>query len=113
MIPRYDSSSLINSATRSRFSSLYSRETGLASYESVTLSLPTGYNLPAMVTRSIEFTFEEAVRTLGVTPDKLQKLIEEGRLKAVRDGIHTRIPRESILEYLHAVSAVPLKQRKG
>jgi excisionase family DNA binding protein len=66
-----------------------------------------------MVTRGVEFSFDQAVKTLGVTPEKLDKLIEEGKIKAVHEGIYTRIPRQSILEYLHDVSAVPLKQRKG
>jgi excisionase family DNA binding protein len=64
-----------------------------------------------MVNAEIEFSFEDAVRTLGVTPDKLRQLIEEGKIPAVRDGIHTRISRKAILNYLAEVSAVPAIER--
>jgi excisionase family DNA binding protein len=64
-----------------------------------------------MVNAEVEFSFEDAVRTLGVTPDKLRQLIDEGKIAAVRDGIHTRIPRRAILGYLAEVSAVPALQR--
>jgi excisionase family DNA binding protein len=59
----------------------------------------------------VEFTFEEAVRTLGVTPDKLTRLIEDGKVKASSDGIRTRISRRAILDYLTEVSAVPALER--
>ncbi len=64
-----------------------------------------------MVNTEIEFSFEEAVRTLGVTPDKLQQLVEEGKIGSVRAGIRTRIPRRAILDYLAVVSAVPAIER--
>lgn len=64
-----------------------------------------------MVNAQHEFSFEDAVRTLGVTPDKLRQLIEEGKIAAVRDGIHTRISRRAILAYLAEVSAVPAIER--
>jgi excisionase family DNA binding protein len=71
------------------------------------------YNRLEMLQRSgIEFTFDQAVKTLGVTPERLERLIADGKIAAVRDGIHTYIPREAILEYLQGVSAVPLKQRQ-
>jgi excisionase family DNA binding protein len=64
-----------------------------------------------MVNTDVEFSFEDAVRTLGVTPDKLRQLIEEGKIRATREGIHTRISRHAILEYLAEVSAVPAIER--
>ncbi len=64
-----------------------------------------------MVNVQVEFSFEDAVRTLGVTPDKLRQLIEEGKIAAQRDGIRTRIPRQTILDYLSEVSAVPAIER--
>jgi excisionase family DNA binding protein len=49
---------------------------------------------------------------MGVTPERLDRLIAEGKIPAIREGIHIFIPREAILEYLAGVSAVPLKQRQ-
>jgi excisionase family DNA binding protein len=63
--------------------------------------------------KEVDFTFEEAVRTMGLTPARLEKLIEDGKLPAVRDGIRILIPRHAILDYLAEVSAVPIKERKG
>ncbi len=54
----------------------------------------------------VDFTFDEAVRTLGVTPERLEKLIEEGRVTVVNDGVRTLVPRESILAYLATVTSV-------
>jgi excisionase family DNA binding protein len=65
-----------------------------------------------LVHSGVEFSFDQAVKTMGVTPDRLEKLIEEGKIAAARDGVHTYIPREAILEYMAQVSAVPLKQRQ-
>jgi excisionase family DNA binding protein len=62
--------------------------------------------------REVDFTFDEALRTLGVTPARLERLIEEGKLPAVREGIRVLIPRHAILDYLAEVSAVPIKERK-
>jgi excisionase family DNA binding protein len=62
--------------------------------------------------KQVDFTFEEALRTLGVTPARLERLIEEGKLPAVREGIRILIPRHAILDYLSEVSAVPIKERK-
>jgi excisionase family DNA binding protein len=64
-----------------------------------------------MVNTDVEFSFEDAVRTLGVTPEKLRQLIEEGKIRATRESIHTRISRHAILEYLAEVSAVPAIER--
>ena len=66
-----------------------------------------------MVSRTgVEFTFDQAVKTMGVTPERLERLIAEGKIVAIRDGLDTYVPREAILEYLAGVSAVPLKQRQ-
>jgi excisionase family DNA binding protein len=64
-----------------------------------------------MVNTEVEFSFEDAVRTLGVTPDKLRQLIEDGKIVAQRDGVRTRITRRAILDYLAEVSAVPAIER--
>jgi hypothetical protein len=64
-----------------------------------------------MPTTDVEFSFQDAVRTLGVTPEKLQQLIDEGKVHAVREGIRTYIPRRAILDYLAEVSAVPALER--
>ena len=36
---------------------------------------------------------------MGVTPVRLEKLIEEGKIKVIHDGIQTWVPRQSILDY--------------
>ena len=59
-----------------------------------------------------DFTFDEAVRTMGVTPERLAKLIDEGKIAVVQDGLRQLIPRQAILQYLSEVSAVPIRQRK-
>jgi excisionase family DNA binding protein len=63
------------------------------------------------MTTDIEFTFDEAVRTLGVTPEKLTKLIEEGKIAATHQAGRTRVSRRAILDYLAEVSAVPALER--
>jgi excisionase family DNA binding protein len=63
--------------------------------------------------KQVEFSFDEAVRTLGVTPVRLQKLIDEGQIPTVQEGSRLLIPRHAILDYLSQVSAVPIKERKG
>lgn len=63
------------------------------------------------MTTEIAFSFDEAVRTLGVTPEKLQRLIDEGKMAATREGGRTRIPRSAILAYMREVSAVPAIER--
>ena len=64
-----------------------------------------------MAPAEVEFTFQDAVRTLGVTPGKLQQLIDEGKIRSAREGIRTVIPRQAILEYMAEVSAVPAIER--
>jgi hypothetical protein len=49
---------------------------------------------------------------MGVTPERLAKLIAEGKIPAAREGIRTVIPRQAILDYLAQVSAVPIRERK-
>ena len=63
------------------------------------------------MTMEVAFTFEEAVRTLGVTPEKLTKLIEDGKIPVSREGGRTRISRRAILDYLAEVSSVPAIDR--
>ena len=63
------------------------------------------------MTTEVEFSFEEAVRTLGVTPEKLNRLIEDGKITAINDGVRTRFTRRAILDYMAAVSAVPAIER--
>lgn len=63
------------------------------------------------MTTEIDFTFDEAVRTLGVTPEKLTRLIEDGKIKATREAGRTRITRRAILDYMAEVSAVPAIER--
>ncbi|HLG11781.1 MAG TPA: helix-turn-helix domain-containing protein [Dehalococcoidia bacterium] len=64
-----------------------------------------------MATTDVEFTFQDAVRTLGITPDKLQQLIDDGKIQSAREGIRTLISRRAILDYLAEVSAVPAIER--
>lgn len=63
------------------------------------------------MTTEIEFSFDEAVRTLGVTPEKLNRLLDEGKIEATREAGRTRISRRAILDYLTQVSAVPAIER--
>ena len=65
-----------------------------------------------MAKTEVEFTFDEAVRTIGVTPARLDKLIADGKIVAHQETGRTRIPRESILQYLSQVSPLLTKDRK-
>jgi hypothetical protein len=66
-----------------------------------------------MTTRTdVEFTFEEAVRTMGVTPERLEKMIADGKVATVRVAGRTLIPRSSILEYFGGVSALLPRDKK-
>jgi excisionase family DNA binding protein len=62
------------------------------------------------MTRDVEFTFEEAVRTMGVTPERLERLIDEGRVEAIR-GVRTRLSRESVLAYMNKVGQEATAER--
>lgn len=63
------------------------------------------------MTTEIAFTFDEAVRTLGVTPEKLERLIDDGKIEATRESSGTRLTRRAILDYMAQVSAVPAIER--
>ena len=66
-----------------------------------------------MVTKNrSDFTLEEAQKAMGLTPAQLDRLIEEGKVPVVRKGWRVTVPRQSILDYLAEVSAIPLKQRE-
>ena len=66
-----------------------------------------------MVTgKSAHFTVEEAQKAMGLTPAQMDRLIDEGKIPVIRDGWRVMVPRQSILDYLAEVSAIPLKQRK-
>lgn len=63
------------------------------------------------MTTDVEFTFDEAVRTLGITPGRLEKLIDDGKIQAIRGPGGTRISRRAILDYMQEVSSVPAIDR--
>ena len=65
-----------------------------------------------MARADVEFTFDEAVRTMGVTPERLEKLIADGKIPVERDGIRLLIPRSAILEYFGGVSALLPRDKK-
>jgi excisionase family DNA binding protein len=65
-----------------------------------------------MVRPEVDFSFDEAVRTMGITPERLERLMAEGKIPYTRDGLDVRIPRNAILDYLAEVSAVPIRDRK-
>ena len=60
----------------------------------------------------VEFSFDEAVRAMGVTPERLGKMIEDGKIATVRAAGRTLIPRASILEYFGGVSALLPRDKK-
>ena len=60
----------------------------------------------------VQFTFDEAVRTMGVTPERLEKLIAEGKVQTVQQAGRTLIPRSQILEYFGGVSALLPRDKK-
>ena len=60
----------------------------------------------------VAFSFDEAVRTMGVTPERLEKMIAEGKIATIRSGGKTLIPRSSILEYFGGVSALLPRDKK-
>ena len=65
-----------------------------------------------MVRANVEFTFDQAVKTLGVTPERLEKLIADGEIRTYRVAGQTMVPREAILEYFGAVSALLPRDKK-
>src|SRR5687768_4034795 len=66
-----------------------------------------------MAHTEVDFTYQEAIRTLGVTPEKLDRLIDEGALPVVNSGAQTLIPRKSILGYLATVTTVGKEKKKA
>ncbi len=62
-------------------------------------------------THATDFTPEDACKAMGLTPAQFERLVGEGKIKVVKEGYQTWVPRQSILDYLAEVSAVPLKQR--
>jgi excisionase family DNA binding protein len=64
------------------------------------------YNRHAMAKTTVLFSLDEAIRAMGVTPERLEKMIEEGKIATVQDGIRTLVPREAILDYLSQVTFV-------
>jgi excisionase family DNA binding protein len=61
----------------------------------------------------VYFTPVEAMRAMGVTPQRFERLIEEGKLEVEGDGVRRLIPRESILAYMESVSAVPIRAKRA
>ena len=58
------------------------------------------HNFLAMTTRTrSDFTLQEAQHAMGVTPAHLERMIDEGKVKVVSDGVQTWVPRQSILDY--------------
>lgn len=51
---------------------------------------------------AVQFTFDQAVKTMGLTPQRLEKLIDEGKIRANR-GVTTTLDREAVLEYMNKV----------
>ena len=59
---------------------------------------------------AVQFTFDQAVRTMGVTPERLEKLIDEGKIRAHR-GVVTTFDREAVLEYMNKVGHEAVLER--
>ena len=71
------------------------------------------YNRHVVSQTGPNFTIEEAQKAMGLTPARMDKLIEDGKIQVIRDGWRVMVPRQAILDYLAEVSAIPLKQREG
>ncbi len=71
------------------------------------------YNRTTMTQAESVFSFEEAMRTMGVTPEKLNRLIDEGVIRASREGPGTTITRRAILDYMATVTAVGKERKKS
>jgi hypothetical protein len=63
-----------------------------------------------MANTDILFTYDEAIRTMGVTPERMEKLIDEGKIRTIGDRPRVFIPRQSILDYF--TEAVAAKKKK-
>jgi len=59
---------------------------------------------------AVQFTFDEAVRTMGLTPERLEKLIDEGKIQANR-GVETTLSREAVLAYMNKVGHEAVLER--
>jgi hypothetical protein len=66
-----------------------------------------------MAHTEVDFTYQEAVRTLGVTPEKLDYLIDEGKITVITTPAQMLVPRESILRYLATVTSVGKEKKKA
>jgi hypothetical protein len=64
------------------------------------------------MTTEVLFTFDEAVRTMGVTPERLEKLIADGKVHTLQRAGRTLIPRSQVLEYFGDVSALLPRDKK-
>jgi hypothetical protein len=65
-----------------------------------------------MPATEVAFTFDETVRAMGVTPERLERLIAEGKIQASHEGIRTLIPRRAILEYLAENNGLTKREAK-
>jgi hypothetical protein len=63
-----------------------------------------------MANTDVLFTYDEAIRTMGVTPEKMEKLIDEGKIPTIGEHPRLFIARQSILDYF--VEAVAAKKKK-
>jgi hypothetical protein len=59
---------------------------------------------------AVQFTFDQAVKTMGLTPQRLEKLIDEGKIRATR-GVTTTLDREAVLEYMNKVGRDAVLER--
>ena len=70
----------------------------IVSYQESSASYEERYNRDM----AVQFTFDQAVKTMGLTPQRLEKLIDEGKIRANR-GVTTTLDREAVLEYMNKV----------
>ena len=63
-----------------------------------------------MANTDILFTYDEAIKTMGVTPEKMEKLIDEGKIRTIGERPRLFVPRQSILDYF--TDAVAAKKKK-
>jgi hypothetical protein len=59
---------------------------------------------------AIQFTFDQAVATMGLTPERLEKLIDEGKIRANRGAV-TTFDREAVLAYMNKVGQDAVLER--
>ena len=63
-----------------------------------------------MANTDVLFTYDEAIKTMGVTPEKMEKLIDEGKIHTIGERPRIYIARQSILDYF--AEAVAAKKKK-